>query len=105
MPATRRRFAVSKVRDLVPTKLQIGTQAVVLRAVLALPRPLRRSIAGKPLYIDGEELALDAQLLLRLQRLSGNAKLTAETPERARAAMHEAHAMVVHHPISDVEVT
>ncbi|MEL5957548.1 hypothetical protein AADR41_22785 [Streptomyces sp. CLV115] len=42
-----------------------------LRAVFASPRPLRRLPAASPVRRDGQELALDAQLLLRLMRIAG----------------------------------
>jgi acetyl esterase len=52
------------------SKLPIRIQAITLRATYTLPEPLRRVIAGAPICIDGNELALDAQLLLRMQRLT-----------------------------------
>ncbi|MCC9306292.1 alpha/beta hydrolase [Kitasatospora sp. RB6PN24] len=51
--------------------LQVRLQAAALRAVYGLPAPLRRAIAGPQVRRDGQVLALDAQLLLRLQQLSG----------------------------------
>ncbi|SFB61134.1 acetyl esterase [Amycolatopsis marina] len=51
--------------------LQIRAQAAAAQLLYALPRPLRRLIAGRPIRLDGQELALDAQLLLRMQQLSG----------------------------------
>ncbi|MEU1201538.1 alpha/beta hydrolase [Streptomyces sp. NPDC005813] len=36
-----------------------------------MPRPLRRLLAGPPVRRDGQELALDSQLLLRLMRVAG----------------------------------
>ncbi|MFE0511271.1 alpha/beta hydrolase [Streptomyces sp. NPDC058964] len=52
--------------------VQVRLQAAAVRALFALPGPLRRLIAGAPVRRDGQELALDAQLLLLLMRLSGN---------------------------------
>lgn len=40
-----------------------------LRAALALPERLQRRLAGRPLVCDGQTLAPDVQLMLRLQRL------------------------------------
>ncbi|PYC77718.1 alpha/beta hydrolase [Streptomyces tateyamensis] len=51
---------------------QIRAQGAAVRAAYALPRPLRRLLAGPPVRLDGQQLALDAQLLLRLQRIGGN---------------------------------
>lgn len=53
-------------------RLPLPVQAAFARATAALPRRVRRVLAGKPIRIDGQELALDAQLLLRMQRLTGN---------------------------------
>ncbi|MER6399511.1 alpha/beta hydrolase [Kitasatospora sp. NPDC001603] len=55
-----------------PIPVQVRAQAAAVRAAYALPRPLRRLIAGAPVRRDGQRLALDAQLLLSLQRISGN---------------------------------
>ncbi|MBB4687683.1 alpha/beta hydrolase [Amycolatopsis jiangsuensis] len=60
--------------------LQIRVQAAAAQLVFALPRPLRRLIAGRPVRIDGQELALDAQVLLRLQKVSGAGLGTGEVP-------------------------
>jgi acetyl esterase len=45
-------------------------EAAALQLIYSLPRVVRRLIAGRPIRLDGQELALDAQLLLRLQELS-----------------------------------
>ncbi|GAA2333240.1 alpha/beta hydrolase [Saccharopolyspora halophila] len=65
-------------------------QSAVLRGVFALPAPLRRVLAGSAIRLDDQELALDAQLLLKLQKLSGQEGLAASTPEAARTAMSDA---------------
>jgi acetyl esterase len=52
--------------------LGIRTQANVVRGLLALPAPVRRLMAGPPVRIDGQEMALDAQLMIRLKNLSGS---------------------------------
>lgn len=41
---------------------------VMLRTLFGLPASLRRLIAGRPLRLDGQELDLDTQLLMTLQR-------------------------------------
>lgn len=67
--------------------IPLAVQALVLRAAFGMPERVRRLIAGPPVRLDGQELALDAQLLLRLQRLAGADGLAADTPARARAMM------------------
>ncbi|MHA6801998.1 alpha/beta hydrolase [Salinifilum ghardaiensis] len=71
-------------------RAQPAVEAGALRGVISLPRTARRWIAGAPVRLDGQELALDAQLLLRMQRLAGKDQLSADTPELARAAMRQA---------------
>lgn len=70
-------------------RIPLSAQAAVMRAVVKLPRRLRRMVAGKPIRIDGHTLALDAQVLLRLHRLSGT-KLAGPDPTAARADLDAA---------------
>ncbi len=51
-------------------------QGVTLRTAMALPRRVQRLLAGAPVVEDGQTLAVDTQLMLRLQRLSGPAAET-----------------------------
>lgn len=71
-------------------RVQPALQAGALRGIFSLPTAARRLLAGAPVRLDGQELALDAQLLLKLQRLAGKEQLSATTPEVARAGMREA---------------
>lgn len=52
--------------------LSIGAKAKVVSGLFALPTPVRRFLAGSPLRIDGQEMALDAQLVVRLKNRSGS---------------------------------
>jgi len=56
----------------------------MVRMFFALPTSIRRLVAGPPMRIDGQELALDAQLMLRLKNLSGSDVFT-DPVEDARA--------------------
>lgn len=94
-----------QIRDLVPPQSQTRAQGAVLRRVLKLPRPLLRRVAGAPIRIDGQELAIEAQALLRLQRLTGRSQLSAETAEKARAGMRQGNAITRGAPITGVTVT
>jgi acetyl esterase len=62
-------------------------EGAALRAVFALPRPVRRSIAGRPLVVDGQTLALEAQLVLRLMRLGGHDGIWTGSVSGSRAAL------------------
>jgi acetyl esterase len=60
--------------------------------VYALPKPVRRAIAGAPVVIDGQRLDLDTQVLLRLSAMQGGS-LTAPTPESARVSLEHGAAL------------
>jgi acetyl esterase len=47
-------------------------QSAAIRFIYALPEPIRRVLAGPPVRVDGQELALDAQLMNRLKELTGS---------------------------------
>ncbi|PRX44754.1 acetyl esterase [Prauserella shujinwangii] len=81
--------------------LRVRVQAAAAQLLYALPRPVRRAIAGRPIRIDGQELALDAQLLLRMQQLSGTA-LVGSSVEASRAALDESRHLVSGRPIQPV---
>jgi acetyl esterase len=66
--------------------LRTRVEAAAAQLVYALPRPVRRLLAGRPIRLDGQELTLDAQLLLRLQQIAG-ASMSKDTPELAREMM------------------
>lgn len=66
----------------------LGIRAAVVRALFALPTPVRRLLAGPPVRIDGQEMALDAQLMIRLKNLSGSDVFT-DPVEQARARYDE----------------
>src|SRR5437764_941832 len=85
----------------IPLPLRI--QAAASQLVFWLPRPVRRALAGRPVRIDGQELALDAQLLLRLQKLAG-ASLVRDSVEQSRALLAEGRQLVSGKPIEPVSV-
>jgi acetyl esterase len=51
-------------------KLRVQALRWGLRIVFGLPRPLKRALAGRTVWVDGQELDLDLQLFGRLDRLS-----------------------------------
>ncbi|HTW17579.1 MAG TPA: alpha/beta hydrolase [Nocardioides sp.] len=60
----------------------------LLAGVLALPEPVQRRLGGRPVHLDGQTLAADTQLMLRLQRLSRKAGVeTLPIPEGRLAAI------------------
>jgi acetyl esterase len=74
-------------------RVPLPVQGLALHAVFALPQPLRRLIAGPPIRRDGLELALDAQLLLRMLALTSNS-LTNGTAEQAREHLELSRGLV-----------
>jgi len=51
-------------------KLVAAAEAGSLRAAMAAPAPLRRLIGGRPVMLDGQTLAPDLQVMLRLQTIA-----------------------------------
>jgi acetyl esterase len=87
-----------------PTTLppRVRVQAWVVRLLFRLPRPVRRLIAGRPIRLDGQELALDAQLLLRVMALSGAGSLLSGTVAHSRIAVELGRHMVGGRPPAGV---
>src|SRR3989337_1925531 len=73
---------MARVMDRVP----LPVQGAALQAVFALLRPLRRLVARPPIRRDGLELALDAQLLLRMVALT-DTNLAGRDAAHARAQL------------------
>lgn len=72
----------------------VRVQAAAVRAILALPEALQRAFAGKPVVRDGQRLALDAQVMLKLQRLSGAALVMPGGVGPSRVAMERSRHLV-----------
>jgi acetyl esterase len=87
----------------------LGTRAkaAAIRALYAMPKPVRRLMAGSPVRIDGQELALDAQLMIRLKNLSGS-DVFADPVEKSRT-LYEALSLAIGYespvPVAAQEVT
>jgi acetyl esterase len=78
-------------------------EAVVVRAAMGLPERVQARLAGAPVVLDGQRLAPETQLMLRLQRL---ARLPgAETmpiAEGRKAVAHHAGLVARHQPVGAV---
>lgn len=79
--------------DLMPVSLLSRALRPVVRAAGALPAPLKRALAGKPIMIDGRTLDPDVQFALRLLNATGDTS-GAPSVAQARAAL-DAEAYVV----------
>jgi acetyl esterase len=78
-----------KLADSISTDFMAGA----LRFVFGLPAPLQRLIAGRPIHLDGQRLHPEAQLLLKLQQLSGE-EWSTHSPAESRAALVRSSTMV-----------
>lgn len=52
-------------------RLRTKLERLGLAAAMALPERAQRVLAGRPVRVDGNQLATDVQLMLRMQRLAG----------------------------------
>src|SRR5687767_8232181 len=59
-------------------------QALAVRVLAGLPAPLKRLVAGPPVRRDGLVLDLDAQLVVRAERLSPRPPVEQRGAERGR---------------------
>ncbi|MXG89882.1 alpha/beta hydrolase fold domain-containing protein [Nocardioides sp. YIM 123512] len=79
------------------------TERLTVTRLLDLPPAVQRRLAGPPVVRDGQRLALDVQLALRLQRLARMPGPHQGTPERGRAALRRiVGATTGEHPIGSV---
>jgi acetyl esterase len=53
-------------------KLRVQVLRWAFRGLFGLPRPIKRALAGRAVWLDGQELDLDLQLLGRVDRMLGN---------------------------------
>ncbi|MDQ7808202.1 alpha/beta hydrolase [Amycolatopsis sp. A133] len=83
--------------------LLVRAQAAASQLAFWLPTPVRRAAAGRTVRIDGQDLALDAQLLLRLQKIA-RAELVRGSVEQSRALLDAGRHLVSGKPIEPVSV-
>lgn len=69
--------------------LQTKVETAVLRAAMGLPESVQRAILRKPVVIDGQTLAAETQMLLKLQELTKQPELGVGMPA------HEARPVTV----------
>ena len=69
------------------TRLAARIESTLARGILNLPAGLLRSLAGRPVVLDGQTLDVQTQMLLRLQTVRGNGALGGRSVEGERALM------------------
>jgi acetyl esterase len=62
-------------------------EPAVFRALMGLPRPVMRALAGRAVVVDGQVLDLETQWMLRLQRLMREPAVETLPMDRARAGL------------------
>jgi acetyl esterase len=77
-----------------PNSALLRLRSGALRGTFALPRLVQRMLAGRAVNLDGQRLALEAQLLLRLLRMNGRDELWAGSVADSRTALDESAKMV-----------
>ncbi len=68
-------------------KIVESIETLTARALLALPEPVQRRLAGRPVVVDGHTLATETQLLLRLQRVAREPAVETLPIPQGRAAL------------------
>jgi len=87
----------------VMSSFSIRSKATAIRRVNALPSPVRRLLSGPPIRIDGQEMALEAQLMLRIKNLSGS-DVFSDPVERARQRYEDLAGIISYEPPVPVAV-
>ncbi|MCZ4499894.1 MAG: alpha/beta hydrolase [Marmoricola sp.] len=76
------------------SSLQTAVETVLVRAALALPEPVQRTLLRRPVVIDGLTLSSEIQLMLKLQQLAKLPALGMEPLPQARATMAKQTEMI-----------
>jgi acetyl esterase len=80
-----------------------AVEKALLRGALALPEGVQRRLAGRPVLLDGQRLAPETQLTLRMQRLVREPGAeTLPIPEGRRAMAHHTALVAGRQPVGAV---
>lgn len=86
-----------------PVSIVERVKALALTGALAMPERLQRSLAGRPVVLDGAPLAVDTQLMLRMQRWAREPGAeTLPVPAGRRAVRRHARMAAGRQPIGSV---
>src|SRR5699024_10801690 len=84
--------------------LQSRAQSTATQLLYSLPKGARRAIAGKPVRLGTQRLALDAQLLLRMVEIGGQ-QLVQDGVAESRRMMDAAAPVIGGKPIQPVQTS
>ncbi len=75
------------VASILVSDLRFRLESKLLRTVLDLPAPVQRALVRRPVVLDGQQLAPEAQLMLGMQRLARVPAVEALPVAQARAEL------------------
>jgi acetyl esterase len=87
-----------------PPTLSDRLEIAAARAIFAVPRSVKRRVAGTPISRDGLELDLDTQFRIRLGERNPRPPLTGRTPTEAREELSHAVRLVAGPPVAIASV-
>jgi acetyl esterase len=80
-----------------------AAERVTLSTVLGLPEPMQRRLAGKLVEVDGQTLATDTQLMLRLAKVAGPAVESLPIEKGRTVLMHQTRMAGGEQRVGDVQ--
>ncbi|WP_245750110.1 alpha/beta hydrolase [Nocardioides terrae] len=80
-----------------------SAERVALATALVLPEPVQRRLAGRPVVVDGQTLATDTQLMLRLAKVAGPAIESLPIDKGRTVLVHQSRMAGGEQPIGRVE--
>ncbi|MDH2413325.1 alpha/beta hydrolase [Nocardioides sp. CER19] len=93
----------SSARSLLSSAAAVAERRVFTTA-LRLPQQVQRRLAGKPVVVDGQPLATDTQLMLRLAKVAGPAVESLPIPQGRTVLLHQSRMAGGEQPISMVRM-
>ncbi len=84
-------------------RLAAALEPTVFRALMMLPTPVQRRLAGRPVILDGQTLDTETQWMLRIQKLARiPAAETLPMPEARKALLRQAGLVGGTQPIGEI---
>ncbi|WP_244963022.1 alpha/beta hydrolase [Nocardioides dongkuii] len=91
------------IKASIQARIQERVEATTVAALLGLPEPVVRRLAGPPVVLDGQTLAPDVQLMLRLQTMARKAGIeTLPIPDGRLATGEQSRIVGGRQPVGSV---